>query len=189
MNIKKFILVFLALPVFLTGSEAVMGQVVDSGRHYCPVHNEFYVVAGEHGGSQCSRARTAPPQVEDGILLYCSKCNTKYPKRMEHTCPNKQPRVVVSRSNIGGSSIGFEERKDRADRKAFMNIYIFATQRPPQRYSIYNNYNYNLSVRGRNYFHSRFYHRNHHRRYGYCDKHHRSGHYREYGYGGHSYVK
>lgn len=94
---KKFtIFLGLLLLVFVAGSEAV-GQVVDRGRHYCPIHDEIYVIAGEHGGSQCSSTRTAPP-VEEAALLYCTRCNTRYPEEIRHICP-KLPPVVASRPN------------------------------------------------------------------------------------------
>lgn len=123
----KFILVPLGLLVLLTGSE-VFGQVVDRGRYYCPIHDEIYSTAGEHG-SQCSATRTAPP-AEKVELLYCTKCNTKYPKGTRHTCP-VQPPVVVSRPNTGSSSVVSETRKYRTNgSRPFVDIDMLFVQQP-----------------------------------------------------------
>lgn len=190
---KLIVFLGLLLLVFVAGSE-VVGQVVDRGRYYCPIHDEIYLTAGEHG-TQCSSNRTAPPAAEKsgGDIEYCSKCNTKYPKGTNHACPKPPPPVAVNPVHFP-LPVGSEMKYRTDRRRSFVDIDVFVEQRL-QRHSIYGNYGgygygerrtyYNLS--GRNYLREWFGDKHHHRDHHEPQRHKHSDHHRGWGYGSYGY--
>jgi hypothetical protein len=162
-TLKKLMLVLLlALLVGMIGSECYgyNGYTENKGRIGCGKCPAVYWQEESH---VCRQSNTIAQETSSYGQAYCSKCNTKYPANLIHSCPLLVKRTIpVARHSV---YVPPQSYKDPA-----IDIDIWVTQRP-QRYIIYRQYGgynnrvyYNLS--GRNYprkwFGDRHHHRDHH---------------------------
>lgn len=182
MKFRITILVFLALLIGI-GSNAYAynynSNVVNKGRYYCTIHTVIYEKAGSH--QNCTRQTLAV----GSKYKYCSKCNTKYPVHMTHSCPlpveiMRKTTPVVQKKYVQSTPVRTKSSSYSSFNLFPIKAFIRIEQRPVRyrvirQYSRYGNDRTYYNLSGRNYFRQWFgkshHRRDHHERRRHRDRH------------------